>query len=414
MHALIDSGLRRPWYRLRLPSALEDLYRVEADCRSGRYVQSWLGVFAVFNVLSLILDYDVFGPDAFQVPLALTIGVFCPVALIAILSLRGAPTMLRTTGAVLATVLVDIAVVLNSARIAPPEHVASYIILAAIVPLVVGLIAPLPFRHTVVYCAASLALYAGLILGFALAGPGDAGLPLLVSGLILVPLKLGFSREREAKQVFLLRLREKLQAEALALANARLTVLSETDALTRLPNRRHFSECLERMWRAAAEDGRWLGVVFVDIDHFKLFNDAAGHHAGDECLVAVAGALGAAIEAKGGLVARYGGEEFVAYLPGVDLGGAIEAGEAIRAAVTRLALPHPGLRTDGRVAVSVGVTSAHGSTRAFGMEAEDLLRAADFALYAAKTEGRNRVAALGTAANSNRAPADGSVAGDLP
>lgn len=414
MHALIESGLRRPWYRLCLPSALEEQYRVETDRRSGRYAQSWLAVFALFNVLSLVLDYDVFGPDAFQVPLALTMGVFCPVVLIAIVSLRGSPTMLRMAGAMLATVLVDIAIALNSARLAPPEHAASYIILAAIVPLLVGLILPLPFRHTVVYCAMSFALYAGLILAFDLAGPGQAGLPLLVSGLILVPLKLGYSREWEAKTVFLLGLRERLQAEALARANAQLTILSETDSLTRLPNRRHFSERLDWMWQVAADEGLWLGVVFVDIDHFKPFNDAVGHQAGDECLVAVAGVLGSTVEAKGGLMARYGGEEFVAYLPGVDLGGAIEAGEAIRAAVMQLALPHPGLQQGAQVTVSVGVTSAHGSSRASGMKVKDLLRAADLALYAAKTEGRNRVAALGTAANSNRAPADGSVASDLP
>ncbi len=92
------------------------------------------GRLRLFNVLSLALDYDVFGPDAFQVPLALTMGVFCPVVLIAIVSLRGSPTMLRMAGAMLATVLVDIAIALNSARLAPPEHAASYIILAAIVP----------------------------------------------------------------------------------------------------------------------------------------------------------------------------------------------------------------------------------------------------------------------------------------
>lgn len=414
MHASIEAGLRRPWYRLRLPPALEAQYRAETARRSGFYVQSWLAIFALFNVLSLVMDHDVFGPEAFHVPLGLTMGVFCPVTLLAILSLRGRPTMLRMTGAALATVLVDTAIVLNSARLAPPAHADSYIILAAIVPLVVGLIAPLPFRHAVAYCTASLALYASLILAFDLAGPGEAGLPLLVSGLILVPLKFSYSREWEAKNTFLLGLREKLQAEALARANARLTVLSATDSLTALANRRHFSECVERAWRAAAEEGAWLAVLLVDIDHFKLFNDTAGHQAGDGCLVAVAGALGGAIEARGGLAARYGGEEFVAFLPQADLAGAVEAGEAIRAVVARLALPHPGLPKGTPLSVSVGVTAAHGASRAFGVAANDLLKAADLALYAAKAEGRDRVAALGTAANTNRPAAEGSAAADAP
>lgn len=410
MHASIEAGLRRPWYRLRLPPALEAQYRAETARRSGFYVQSWLAVFALFNVLSLVMDHDVFGPQAFHVPLALTLGVFCPVALGAILSLRGNPTVLRTSAAVLATVLVDIAVVLNSARLAPAPHGDAYIVLAALVPLVVGLIAPLPFRHAIAYCSASLALYAGLILAFGLAGPGHVGLPLLVSGLILVPLKLSYSREWEAKTTFLLGLRDKLQAEALARANARLTILSETDSLTTLANRRHFSERLERAWQEAGEASGWLGVLLVDIDHFKLFNDTAGHQSGDEALVAVAGAFGAAIEARGGLAARYGGEEFVAFLPAADLGGSVAAGEAVRAAVARLALPHPGLPLGTTLAVSVGVTAAHGPTRGFGVAARDLLKAADLALYAAKAEGRDRVAALGTAANTNRPAADDAAA----
>ncbi|KQT47849.1 desulfoferrodoxin [Methylobacterium sp. Leaf456] len=414
MHASIEAGLRRPWYRLRLPPALEAQYRAETARGSGVTVQTWLAVFALFNVLSLVMDHDVFGPEAFRVPLLLTTGVFCPVAILAIVSLRGRPTMLRMTAAASATGLVDTAIVLNSARLAPPAHTDSYIVLAAIVPLVVGLIAPLPFRHVVAYCTASLALYAGLILAFDIAGPGQTGLPLLISGLIIVPLKLGYSREWEAKNVFLLGLREKLQAEALARANARLTILSETDSLTALANRRHFATCVEQAWRASAEEGGWLGVLLLDIDHFKRFNDTAGHPAGDSCLIAVAGALASAIEARGGLAARYGGEEFVAFLPGADLAGAIEAGEAVRAAVARLALPHPGLSKGAHLAVSVGATAAHGATRAFGVTAKDLLKAADLALYAAKAGGRDRVAALAPAANTNRPLADGSAASDAP
>ncbi|WP_342148735.1 GGDEF domain-containing protein [Methylorubrum sp. SB2] len=414
MHASIEAGLRRPWYRLRLPPVLEAQYRAETARGSGFTVQTWLAVFALFNVLSLVMDHDVFGPDAFRVPLWLTMGVFCPVAILAILSLRGRPTMLRMTAAASATGLVDTAIVLNSARLAPPAHTDSYVVLAAFVPLVVGLIAPLPFRHVVGYCTASLALYAGLILAFDLAGPGQTGLPLLVSGLIIVPLKLGYSREWEAKNLFLLSLREKLQAEALARANARLTILSETDSLTALANRRHFSDCIERAWQASAEEGGWLGVLLLDIDHFKPFNDTAGHPAGDGALIAVAGALAAAIESRGGLAARYGGEEFVAFLPGADLAGAVEAGEAVRAAVARLALPHPGLSKGAHLAVSVGATAAHGATRAFGVTADDLLKAADLALYAAKAGGRDRVEALAPAANTNRPLAEGSAASDAP
>ncbi|AMB45346.1 diguanylate cyclase [Methylobacterium sp. AMS5] len=398
----IEAGLSRPWYRLKFPDALEAQYRTETARQSGRYVQSWLAVFTLFNLLSLVMDREVFGPEGFVVPLAMTLGVFCPVALAAIVSLRGRPTMVRISAAVLATALVDIVVVLNSARLAPAPHADVYIIIATIVPLVVGLIAPMPFRHCLWFCGASFALYGGLVLAFGLCNPERSGLPLLVSGLILVPLKLCYSREWEARKTFLIGLRMKLQGEALARANARLTVLSETDSLTALSNRRHFSERLEAAWDLAGERDAWLGVILIDLDHFKLLNDTAGHADGDLCLVAVAEALQASVAAHGGLAARYGGEEFVALLPDADPSAARSAGEAIRAAVTDLAIRHPGLPAGALVTVSVGTTAGRGRTRDFGIQAADLLKAADFALYAAKNEGRNRVESFMPAANANR------------
>ncbi|QIJ74862.1 diguanylate cyclase [Methylobacterium sp. NI91] len=398
----IEAGLSRPWYRLKLPDALEAQYRAETARQDGFYVQSWLAVFTLFNVLSLVMDREVFGPEGFVVPLVMTLGVFCPVALGAIASLRGRPTMVRITGAVMATALVDIVVVLNSARLAPAPHTDVYIIIATIVPLVVGLIAPLPFRHCLWFCGSAFVLYAGLVLGLGLCNAERSGLPLLVSGLILVPLKLCYSREWAARNTFLIGLRVKLQAEALARANARLTVLSETDALTALSNRRHFTERLEAGWSLAGEQDAWLGLIFIDIDHFKLLNDTAGHAEGDRCLVAVSAAFQAAVEAHGGLAARYGGEEFAALLPGAEPATARMAGEAVRAAIADLAIRHPGLSAGMPVTVSVGVTAARGRMRDFGIEVSDLLRAADFALYAAKNEGRNRVETFMPAANANR------------
>ncbi|MGN7125160.1 diguanylate cyclase domain-containing protein [Methylorubrum thiocyanatum] len=398
----IESGLSRPWYRLQLPDALEAQYRAETARLSGFYVQSWLAVFTLFNILSLVMDREVFGPQDFAVPLAMTLGVFCPVALASIISLRGRPTMVRVSVAVLATALVDIVVVLNSARLAPASHTDVYIIIATIVPLVVGLIAPLPFRHCLWFCGASFALYVGLVVGLGLFSAERSGLPLLVSGLILVPLKLCYSREWDARNTFLIGLRVKLQAEALARANARLTVLSETDSLTALSNRRHFTERLGAAWGLAGEQDGWLGVILIDIDHFKRLNDTAGHAEGDRCLVAVAAALQTSVEAWGGLAARYGGEEFAVLLPGADPVVARAVGEVVRAAVADLAIRHPGLVANRPVTVSVGVTAARGRTRDFGIQVSDLLKAADFALYAAKNEGRNRVESFLPAANANR------------
>lgn len=393
MPSPIETGLCRPWYRLRLPEPLEATFHGQAQPPSGRYLQSWLLIFIVLNILSVKVDLDLFGAEAFAVPAWLTLGVFIPLALAFIVALRGRPSPFRQSAAVMATGLTDMAIVLNSARIVPPEHTDTYLILAAIVPLVAGLIAPMSFRHCLWFCGASFALYVLFVLGFEVGGADKSGILTLVASLILVPLKLSYSREWETKRSFLLGLLEQRQAEALAQANARLTILSETDPLTGVANRRLFAERLEQGWVQACSDRAWLGLVLIDIDRFKRLNDTAGHAEGDRCLVQVADALRAPVEARGGLIARYGGEEFVALLPDTAPEAVIAVGEQLRAAVAGLALPHPGLATGAWVSVSVGVTASHGATRAAGVGSADLLRAADEALYAAKRRGRDRVEA---------------------
>ena len=404
MHALIEAGLTRPWYRLALPDALETKYRAETAPANGRYVQSWLGVFMLVNLVSLIMDLDAFGPQGIAVPLTATLALFYPVTLATILALRGRPSLLRLSLAALVPALVDMGIVLNSARLVSVEYTRSYIILAGVVPLVVGLVALLPFRHSLWYCGASLALYAGLVVVFGLGGPGVGGsgldgIPLLVGGLILFPIKLSYSREREAKRCFLIGLRERERAEALARANARLSALAEADPVTALAHRRGFSERLETAWMTAQDRNEWLGVLLVDIDRFALLDGAGGRAEGDRCLVQVASAVRIAIEARGGVVGRSGNEAFVAYLPQADLAIAGSAGEAIRAAVSRLAIRHPGLPPGSLLTVSVGVTAAHGRTRGSDVSSSDLLRAADLALEAARSGGRDRVARFQPANN---------------
>jgi diguanylate cyclase (GGDEF)-like protein len=226
-----------------------------------------------------------------------------------------------------------------------------------------------------------------------------------VAALILVPIKLAYSREWDRKKTFLLGLRERKQADELALACARLTVLSGTDPLTGAANRRLFTEQLDEHWALAATRHEWFGVLLVDIDHFKRLNDTAGHAEGDGCLVSVADALKRDLARWGGLVCRYGGEEFAAFVPGATAETIGDVGESLRLAVMELAIPHPGLPDGGVVTVSIGVTAAHGATRHVGLTSPHLLRAADAALYAAKRSGRNRVEsqAVIPPANSSRA-----------
>jgi diguanylate cyclase (GGDEF)-like protein len=176
---------------------------------------------------------------------------------------------------------------------------------------------------------------------------------------------------------------------ALAISNIQLreTLREQAlrDALTGLYNRRLMEEGLAREIARAQRDSTPLVVGFVDIDHFKDFNDTYGHEAGDHVLRQVGGYLKDHTRA-GDLVARYGGEEFVTVWLGADLASAYARAEGLREGVEAL---HPELHGEplGGVTLSIGIAlpGEHGDS------VDALLAAADSALYEAKGEGRNRV-----------------------
>lgn len=172
--------------------------------------------------------------------------------------------------------------------------------------------------------------------------------------------------------------------------------LSFLDGLTGVANRRYLDAQLDSEWRRAAREEGWLGAVMVDIDHFKRYNDAYGHLAGDECLRRVAQAMAASLRRPGDFLARYGGEEFLVLLPGADLAGALALAQRLRRAVEALDLPHADSPVAPRVTVSLGVAVARPQPADPPQAGEqDLLARADRALYQAKQAGRNQVAAAG-------------------
>jgi diguanylate cyclase (GGDEF)-like protein len=177
------------------------------------------------------------------------------------------------------------------------------------------------------------------------------------------------------------------RTEALAVANRRLELLSISDGLTGLANRRCFDEALQSEWLRGLRARSSLGLVIVDIDHFKKYNDHYGHVGGDRCLRAVATALQLSVRQDVDLAARYGGEEFALVLPGADLRVAEEVARRAHAAVLAAAEPHAAAPF-GQVTISVGVVALVPDE---GMGPEGLIRMADAALYRAKQEGRNRV-----------------------
>jgi diguanylate cyclase (GGDEF)-like protein len=176
------------------------------------------------------------------------------------------------------------------------------------------------------------------------------------------------------------------QSRALAEANSRLEVLSITDALTGVANRRRFAEVLASEWDRAQTTGRPIGIVLMDIDHFKRYNDRYGHPAGDECLRQVATILDGAVRGTD-LLCRYGGEEFAVILRDVDDDGAACISERFRAAVADAPQDHVD-HPDGNVTISIGAATGIPSA---SLTAEELIARADAALYRSKEHGRNQV-----------------------
>jgi diguanylate cyclase (GGDEF)-like protein/PAS domain S-box-containing protein len=170
--------------------------------------------------------------------------------------------------------------------------------------------------------------------------------------------------------------------------NDQLTRLSTTDALTGVGNRRLFDQMLKTEWQRAARRGEVVGLLMIDIDHFKEYNDHYGHPAGDACLRQVARMVGESVRRGGELVARYGGEEFVLLLPGADLERARGVAERCRQLIVDAKIEHRASATSAWLSVSIGVASQAASV---GVDCGTLVEIADAALYRAKRCGRGRI-----------------------
>lgn len=169
-----------------------------------------------------------------------------------------------------------------------------------------------------------------------------------------------------------------------------LQVLAELDALTGVPNRRAFDEHLDAEWERAQHSRGGVGLVMLDVDKFKDYNDKFGHVEGDVCLARIAKACSAALKRHGDFFGRYGGEEFAAIVATRSDEDLVVVAERMRAAVIEEAMEHPS-NPDGIVTISLGTARLRPSA---GGTPTDLITAADEALYAAKSSGRNCVRAM--------------------
>ncbi|MGD2180972.1 diguanylate cyclase [Lusitaniella coriacea] len=177
-------------------------------------------------------------------------------------------------------------------------------------------------------------------------------------------------------------------SEELIVANQKLEELSFSDPLTKTFNRRHFEVQLNQDWNRLVRYPDSLSIILCDVDYFKVYNDTYGHPAGDRCLQQVAGAIVSTVKRPSDWVARYGGEEFIVVLPRTPIRGALKIAQAIRSQVKALEIPHESSSACSVVTLSLGVASVVPTHKTSPLL---VVKAADTALYQAKTQGRDRV-----------------------
>lgn len=389
LRAEIGQELNRPWRGGAFTAKLEERFQAANQVLDLKHNET--------AVLTCMVMFDAFAmsdlrlaPDIFWLSLALRFLVFNSVILLIVLIGRITPKRRRLYRslivgvAVLATLITGI--LLDISR--SPNIIAD----CYAVPLVV-LFANLLMRIGIVYSLASTILCVAVYVPMVTMAPEVPVqqipvLMLIEIAVAALSLLSVFHLEQRERQVFLLMLRERLQAEELSLENHELKTLTHTDALSGISNRRHFDAVLPAAWAQAVEHQRPLALLMFDIDQFKTYNDRYGHPGGDVCLRRVAFAAQQQLRWDTDLLARYGGEEFVIVLPDTTMEAAAQIAERIRVSVEALGIAHAGVGSDAVVTVSIGAVCVKPE---LVQNPQQLVEAADAELYAAKQAGRNRV-----------------------
>ena len=246
------------------------------------------------------------------------------------------------------------------------------------------------FRPPIAILASGTVLAVFLAAVFA-AAPGDLAFRITQTSFLAccfaLSSYLAWRLDRERFAVFVNETDARLNESKVAERGRELLRMANTDSLTGLRNRRAMERAYEMLLAASAQDGRAIGVILLDVDFFKKYNDLFGHQKGDRCLVRVGETIEAAMSAMGGMAGRYGGEEFIAFCRVRDETELRERVETLRAAVEGLMLPHPE-RKDGCAVVTASV-GASITRRGSGVELDRMANEADWALYRAKSKGRN-------------------------
>jgi len=386
---MIDAWLRGSWRTavLRFPAELEARFEAETGLARNRVLMAAgsvsLAIAGAFYFALLAMLPDV-ASDTARIYLATL-----PVGLAAILLMLLDPAPALRESAFLVANTATVCACLYVFSLSHQADAAVFVALFGV--LIVGSAMGAQLRFP--YALASTLI---IVCGFAaavnmqLAMAGTARLALTFSAICLAGYGLlgNWRLELEQRRAYLLSLRDRLQMNEAIHRTLELDELTRRDPLTGLANRRAYEIWLANMWsQEALREGR-VGLVVLDIDRFKEYNDYSGHDAGDHVLKKVAVCLRDQLRGTSDQIARLSGASFAVLLPGLNEEICADVAERLRSAVQRMELPHLGIGLHGLVSVSAGVAS---HVAVPGTAASALYQAADTALYQAKIFGRNRV-----------------------
>lgn len=384
-------ALARPRTRLRFSPKLEAQFIEDlADMRVRRF-RFW-GLIAVVMFNLFCITDQTMVPDMANEALWIRLGVLTPVMLLFALFMHR-PPLRQWREAVVSIELLIVAgcVVYLFSRSLHPNALQYHS--GVILVLLFGtIVARQRFGYAVVTSTLTFVMYALGIAGL-YDMPTDVKINSVVVmlGSVVVGLMANYQMEFDVRRSYLTALQQRIEASRLRSSRDELDQLSKSDPLTGLDNRRSFDSRLDAEWSRAQRNRETIALLYVDIDHFKAYNDHYGHQAGDVCLAEVAKAIRDSAQRGSDLCARYGGEEFVVLLPQTTQEHALAVAKRVCQAVEALELPHRASPTAKVVTASVGVASLAPTPQ---MSASWLLDRADKALYTAKDNGRNRVCAF--------------------
>jgi diguanylate cyclase (GGDEF)-like protein len=402
VHSLIDHWLARGVLRIRLrfPGPLEQLFEAETGperCRGLSMVGALACLVGLFLYRALLSEL----PDVAPLSTTLYLHTALPIGALAVVLMRLDPTPgMREGTQCFANVFCASCVTYLFAASEHTNH-ALYVAAEMLLIIYATLGIQLRFGFAVLATTSILACYGWGLSSMAMSAGVRINLLLLASLAGGCALLASWRLEYSLRRNYLLMLSERLRRQDLSARNRELNLLTRVDPLTGLANRRAYETWLANAWAEALPEAGLVGLVVLDIDKFKPYNDFYGHAAGDMCLQKVARCLRDQLRGTSDLVARLGGEEFAVLLPGLPLDVCGDIAERMRGAVRAMELPHLGIGPGGLVTVSAGVACFAATP---GGVPEQVFQAADDALYEAKESGRNRVCLAGPPGPLNPAP----------